>query len=154
VRYGYRSQSAATIEHLYKKSRAEGFGEEVKRRILTGTYVLSTDHHDAFYLKAQKVRRLVWGETKKIFEKFDFLVLPSAPETAFIIGDEEKSPVDRYNSDLFTVHASLAGIPSISIPNGSDSSGLPIGLQVMADFFEESSLYAFSNWYLGELDRV
>ena len=148
VRYGYRCVDGMNVDDMYEQSRTDGFGEEVKRRILIGTFVLSADHQDAYYAQAQKVRRLVCNKTRELFKIFDFIVLPSAPETAFIIGQRKKAPLEMYSSDLFTVHASIAGLPAISIPNGSDSSGLPIGLQVMADYFRESSLYAFSHWYL------
>jgi aspartyl-tRNA(Asn)/glutamyl-tRNA(Gln) amidotransferase subunit A len=144
VRYGYRSPQTTNLESLYKKTRTEGFGKEVQRRILLGTFVLSTSYYDAYYTKAQKVRRLIRDELKKVLSNYDFIIMPTTPTTAFKLGEHTDNPLEMYLADLFSVQANVAGIPAISIPNGVDSSGLPIGLQIMADDFEESKLFQFS----------
>lgn len=150
VKYGYRSKGAHNLEAMYKKSRSEAFGEEVKRRIMLGTFVLSASYYDAYYTKAQKVRRLLRDATFKILDEYDFIVLPTTPTTAFKIG-ETNTPLEMYLADLFTVQASIAGVPAISIPNGDDSGGLPIGLQIMAGNFQEDKLFAFSKYILDNL---
>lgn len=144
VKYGYRTSSAKDLESLYKKTRTEGFGAEVKRRIMLGTFVLSAGFYDAYYTKAQKIRRLIKEQTEKILSEYDFLVIPTTPTTAFKIGENTADPLAMYLADLFTVQANLSGIPAISIPNGKDSQGLPIGLQIMARSFDEQNLLAFS----------
>ncbi len=156
VRYGYRSPNTEDLESMYKKSRMEGFGEEVKRRIMLGTFVLSASYYDAFYTKAQKVRRLIRDETQKILDNYDLIVLPTAPTTAFKQGEHNKNPLEMYLADLFTVQASVSGIPAISIPNGTDSEGLPIGLQLMAGQFQEQKLFSFAQSFLtvNENERV
>jgi aspartyl-tRNA(Asn)/glutamyl-tRNA(Gln) amidotransferase subunit A len=143
VRYGYRAPDATDLESLYKKSRAQGFGAEVQRRILLGTFVLSANYYDAYYTKAQRVRRLIKDKTDELLRQYDFLVLPTTPTTAFKIG-EKLDPVSMYLADIFTVQASLAGVPAISVPVGEDAAGLPIGLQVMAGSFREAELLAFA----------
>lgn len=148
VRYGYRSPNTLNMESMYKKSRSEGFGEEVQRRIMLGTFVLSASYYDAFYTKAQKVRRLIKNKVQDLLETHGFLVMPTTPTTAFELGSHTQNPLEMYLADLFTVQASVAGVPSISIPNGKDSDGMPFGLQIMANFFEEEKLYAFSNTML------
>lgn len=150
VKYGYRNKEAHNLEAMYKKSRSDAFGEEVKRRIMLGTFVLSASYYDAYYTKAQKVRRLIRDATLKILEDYDFIVLPTTPTTAFKIG-ETNTPLEMYLADLFTVQASIAGVPAISIPNGEDKSGLPIGLQVMSGNFSEDKLFAFSKYILDNL---
>ncbi len=150
VKYGYRSKDAHNLESMYKKSRSEAFGEEVKRRIMLGTFVLSASYHDAYYTKAQKVRRLLRDATIKILNEYDFIVLPTTPTTAFKIG-ETNTPLEMYLADLFTVQASIAGVPAISIPNGEDKSGLPIGLQLVGSNFQEAKLFAFSKYILDNL---
>jgi aspartyl-tRNA(Asn)/glutamyl-tRNA(Gln) amidotransferase subunit A len=135
---------------MYKKTRSEGFGEEVKKRIVLGTFVLSASYYDAYYTKAQKVRRLIKEETEKILSEFDFLVIPTTPATAFKIGEKKSDPLAMYLADLFTVQANLSGIPAISIPNGIDSEGLPIGVQVMTKAFGEEELLAFSKYLLSK----
>ncbi len=149
VRYGYRSENTKDLMSLYKKSRTEGFGEEVRRRILLGTFVLSADYHDAYYTKAQKVRRLIMDKTKAILSEYDFIILPTTPTTAFKIGQHSSNPLEMYLADLFTVQASVAGVPAISIPNGKDEQGMPIGLQIMSKDFSEESLFAFSKYLMG-----
>lgn len=148
VKYGYKSAEVTDLESLYKKSRTEGFGEEVKRRIMLGTFVLSASYYDAYYTKAQKVRRMIKEQTQSLFEKYDFIVLPTTPTTAFPIGAYAEDPLQMYLADLFTVQASVSGIPAISIPNGSDTDGLPVGFQIMANHFKEQELLAFSKYVL------
>jgi aspartyl-tRNA(Asn)/glutamyl-tRNA(Gln) amidotransferase subunit A len=145
VRYGYRSPNSTDLESMYKNSRSEGFGEEVKKRIILGTFVLSADYYDAYFTKAQKVRRLILEKTKEVFKEYDFIVLPTTPTTAFELGKSRENSIQVYLEDLLTVQASVAGIPAISIPLGKDKQGLPIGLQIMGDSFEESKLFAFAN---------
>ena len=147
IRFGHRSENATDLESLYKKSRSEGFGEEVQKRIMLGSFVLSHGYYDAYYSKAQKIRRLIKEETDRLFEKYDFLILPTAPTTAFKFGDHQDS-LSMYLADLFTVQASLCGIPAISIPNGFDNDTMPIGLQIMSKSFSESELLAFSKYIL------
>ena len=144
MHYGYRSAEAVDLESTIKKSRSEGFGAEVKRRIMLGTFVLSSGYYDAYYSKAQKVRRLVQERTQEIFKEFDFIISPTSPTTAFKIGEKSNNPIAMYLADVFTVHANIAGIPAISIPNGKDSNGMPIGLQIMANMHEDDKLLALS----------
>jgi aspartyl-tRNA(Asn)/glutamyl-tRNA(Gln) amidotransferase subunit A len=150
VRYGYRSSETTDLESMYKKSRGEGFGEEVKKRIMVGTFVLSHGYYDAYYTKAQKIRRLIKEETEKLLNKYDFLILPTAPTTAFSLGKHSKDPLSMYLADIFTVQASLAGMPAISIPNGTDKEGMPIGLQIISKKFNENQLLAFSSYFLSK----
>lgn len=145
VRYGYRSSNVTDLHSLYKKSRSEGFGKEVQRRILLGTFVLSASYYDAYYTKAQKVRRIIREKTKEILNQYDFIVMPITPTTAFKLGEHTDNPLEMYLADLFSVQANVAGVPAIAIPCGNDNQGLPIGLQVIADDFEESKLLHFSN---------
>lgn len=145
VRFGHRAKDTKNLIELYKKSRAEGFGAEVKNRIMLGTFVLSASYYDAYYTKAQKVRRLIKEETDKIFEKFDFLIFPTAPTTAFELNKKSDNPIEEYLADLFTVQANVVGNPAISIPNGVDSNKMPIGFQIMAGSFEEEKLFQFSS---------
>ncbi len=144
VRYGYRSPKTNDLQSLYKKTRSEGFGKEVQRRILLGTFVLSSSYYDAYYTKAQKVRRVIREKTKEIFQRFDFMLMPTAPTTAFKLGEHTSNPLEMYLADLFSVQANVAGVPGISFPYGKDKQGLPIGLQAMADDFEESKLMQFA----------
>jgi aspartyl-tRNA(Asn)/glutamyl-tRNA(Gln) amidotransferase subunit A len=147
VKFGYRSEHRSSLEEMYKKTRTEAFGEEVKRRIMLGTFVLSADYYDAYYTKAQKVRRMLQDATRKILAEYDFIVLPTTPTPAFALGTHA-DPLEMYLADLFTVQASIAGVPAISIPNGNDEQGLPIGLQIIGDVFQESRLLAFSQYIL------
>ncbi|HEX8549384.1 MAG TPA: Asp-tRNA(Asn)/Glu-tRNA(Gln) amidotransferase subunit GatA [Cytophagaceae bacterium] len=152
VKYGYRTNNAHDLESMYKKTRAEGFGKEVKKRIMLGTFVLSASYYDAYYTKAQKVRRLIKEETDRLMKNFDFILMPTTPTTAFKIGEHSSDPLSMYLADLFTVQANLSGIPAISIPNGIDKSGLPIGLQIMTKAFGEGQLLAFAN-YMTDLTK-
>jgi len=143
VRYGHRSDKTLDLQSMYKKSRSEGFGKEVQRRILLGTFVLSSSYYDAYYTKAQKVRKLIREATQKIFADYDFILTPTTPTTAFKLGDNSEDPVQMYLADVYSVHANVAGLPSISFPCGFDKLGLPIGLQLMANDFEETKLFRF-----------
>jgi aspartyl-tRNA(Asn)/glutamyl-tRNA(Gln) amidotransferase subunit A len=144
VRFGYRSKNTTDLHSMYKKTRAEGFGKEVQRRILLGTFVLSASYYDAYYTKAQKVRRIIRDKTKEILKKYDFIVMPITPTTAFKLGEHTDNPLEMYLADLFSVQANVVGVPAISLPCGKDAQGLPIGLQVIADDFEEEKLLHFS----------
>ena len=145
VRFGHRSDKSTDLTSLYKKTRSEGFGPEVKRRILLGTFVLSASYYDAYYTQAQKVRRMIREATKEIFTRYDFVLMPTTPTTAFKIGENTTDPLQMYLADIYSVHANVVGIPGISVPCGVDKQGLPIGLQVIADDFEETKLLAFAD---------
>jgi len=140
IHYGYRTKNATDLESTYKKSRSEGFGKEVKRRIMLGTFVLSAGYYDAYYSKGQKVRRIIQEKTKEILSKYDFILTPSTPGTAFEFGKNSADPIKMYLEDIFTVQANIAGVPAISVPCGTHSNGLPMGLQIMANYFEEGKL--------------
>lgn len=140
VHFGYRSPNATDLESTYKKTRSEGFGKEVKRRIMLGTFVLSAGYYDAYYSKAQKVRKMIREKTREILSQYDFIVTPSTPSTAFEFGKNSEDPIKMYLEDIFTVQANIVGCPAISIPNGIHSNGLPIGLQIMGRDFEEGNL--------------
>lgn len=144
VRYGFRSPNTKDLQSLYKKTRSEGFGKEVQRRILLGTFVLSSSYYDAYYTKAQKVRRIIREKTKAVLQKYDAVLMPTAPTTAFKLGTLTDNPLEMYLADLFSVQANVAGVPGISFPFGKDKQGLPIGLQAIADDFEESKLLQLS----------
>ncbi|HEU4716663.1 MAG TPA: Asp-tRNA(Asn)/Glu-tRNA(Gln) amidotransferase subunit GatA [Bacteroidia bacterium] len=144
IRYGYRSPNATDLESTYKKSRSEGFGPEVKRRIMLGTFVLSAGYYDAYYSKGQKVRRLLRDKTQEIFNTYDFILLPTTPGTAFGFGANSADPIKMYLEDIFTVQANLTGFPAISVPAGKNSEGLPFGVQLMGKRFDESGLFAFA----------
>jgi len=146
VHYGYRSENITDLESTYINSRTEGFGEEVKRRIMLGTFVLSAGYHDAYFTKAQKIRRLIKDKTNEMFDEYDFVVSPTTPHTPFEIGKKQTDPTAMYLEDIFTVQANLAGNPAISLPLGKHSNGLPIGLHLMADNFKEADLFAFSKY--------
>ncbi len=141
VRYGYRSSRGHDLTTMYMHTRDEGFGSEVKRRIMLGTYALSSGYYDAYYKKAQQVRRLISEDFNTAFTKFDVLVSPTAPTTAFKFGEKSKDPLSMYLSDICTIPVNMAGIPAISLPCGFDNAGLPIGLQLMGKAFDESTLY-------------
>ncbi len=143
VHYGYRSADAHGVEETYKKSRSEGFGPEVQRRIMAGTFVLSHGYYDAYYTKGQKVRRVLQDKTNEILGKYDVILLPTTPTTAFTI-DAVKDPIAMYLQDIFTVHANLSGNPAISLPLGKHSNGLPFGIQVIGDHFAETDMLNFS----------
>ncbi|HEY7403801.1 MAG TPA: Asp-tRNA(Asn)/Glu-tRNA(Gln) amidotransferase subunit GatA [Candidatus Angelobacter sp.] len=140
VRYGHRSKSARTLAEMYRRSRDEGFGPEVKRRIMLGTYALSSGYYDAYYLKAQRVRTLLARDFQEAFTKVDAIVTPTAPTPAFKLGEKADDPLAMYLADIYTVTADLAGVPGISVPCGKTQSGLPIGLQVLGRHFDESTV--------------
>jgi len=140
VKYGYRTESPSDLMDLYKRTRQEGFGAEVQRRILLGTFVLSADYYDAYYTKAQKVRRLIQEKTLSILADYDFIISPTTSSTAYRLGEKTLDPIQMYLGDLFTVQANVTGIPGLSIPMGSDSTGLPMGLQLMTNPFQEDKM--------------
>jgi aspartyl-tRNA(Asn)/glutamyl-tRNA(Gln) amidotransferase subunit A len=145
VKYGYRSSTPAVeLTDFYKQNRSAGFGKEVKRRIMLGTFVLSAGYYDAYFTRAQKVRQLLYNKTKLIFKDFDFILLPTSPVTAFKAGEKMNDPIAMYLADIYTVMANLAGIPSISLPLFKHSNNMPFGLQVMANRFDEVSLLQVS----------
>ena len=148
VHYGHQSQNAVGVEETYTKSRSEGFGEEVQRRIMLGTFVLSHGYYDAYYTKGQKVRRVIQNRTKEILTDYDFILTPTTPSTAFEIGKNIDDPITMYLQDIFTVHANLAGNPAISLPLGNHSNGLPFGIQLLGKPFEEGNLLAFSHYMM------
>jgi aspartyl-tRNA(Asn)/glutamyl-tRNA(Gln) amidotransferase subunit A len=152
VHYGHRTESPADYVEVYTKSRAEGFGQEVKRRIMLGTYALSSGYYDAYYLKALKVRNLIRGDFAAVFEKCDCIMMPVAPTTAFRIGEKTGDPLQMYLTDIYTIAANLAGIPGISIPCGFDNEGLPIGLQILAPAFDEDKLLRIARMYEARTD--
>ena len=147
IRYGYRAKDFGSLKELYRKSRSDGFGPEVKRRIILGTYVLSSGYYDAYYKKAQQVRTLVMNEFQKAFEKYDIILTPTSPTVAFDIGSKSNNPLEMYLADICTVSVNIAGLPGISIPCGVDKEGMPIGMQLIGNKFEEDKLlnmaYAF-----------
>ena len=140
IRYGYRSKNFNNIKELYKNSRSEGFGEEVKRRIILGTYVLSSGYYDAYYKKAQQVRTLVKQEFEKCFNKYDVILTPTSPTVAFEFGSKSNNPLEMYMADICTVSVNIAGVPAISIPCGVDSNGMPVGLQLIGNNFAEETI--------------
>lgn len=141
VKYGYRNQKAEELHEMFKKSRTEGFGEEVKKRILLGSFVLSSGYYDAYYLKALKAKALIKQEFDKAFSKYDCIVSPVAPTTAPKLGTSLKNPLEMYLSDIYTVAVNLLGLPAISLPCGKDKKGLPIGLQLIGNRFQEKKLF-------------
>ena len=140
IRYGYRAKEFKDLKDLYRKSRSEGFGPEVKRRIILGTYVLSSGYYDAYYKKAQQVRTLVMNEFNKAFQKYDVLLTPTSPTVAFDIGSKSNNPLEMYLADICTVSVNIAGLPGISIPCGVDKENMPIGMQLIGDKFQEEKI--------------
>jgi aspartyl-tRNA(Asn)/glutamyl-tRNA(Gln) amidotransferase subunit A len=147
VRYGHRAKDYSDLNDMYRRTRAEGFGTEVKRRILIGTYVLSHGYYDAYYLQAQKVRRLIAKDFTAAFERCDLIMGPTAPSTAFALGAKTDDPVQMYLNDIFTIPAPLAGLPGLSIPCGFDGKGLPVGLQIMGNYFAEARMLGAAHRY-------
>ncbi len=152
VRYGYRSDSEHDLREMYKKTRSEGFGSEVQRRIMTGTYVLSHGYYDAYYLKAQKVRRLIFEDYSRAFEKCDLIMGPTTPTTAFKIGAKMDDPVLMYLNDIYTAAVNLAGLPAMSIPAGFDKTGLPVGLHMVAPYLQEAKLLSVAHLFQQHTD--
>ncbi|MCX5710212.1 MAG: amidase, partial [Candidatus Omnitrophica bacterium] len=146
VQYGLRAKADNMIE-MYKKTRGEGFGEEAKRRVLLGTFVLSHGYYDAYYLRALKVRTLIKGDFDRAFKDCDCIIAPTAPTTAFKIGEKTEDPLSMYLSDIYTISVNLAGIPAISVPCGFTKAGLPVGLQIMAKPFAEEMLFRVAHTY-------
>jgi aspartyl-tRNA(Asn)/glutamyl-tRNA(Gln) amidotransferase subunit A len=147
VRYGHRAANYADLADMYRRTRAEGFGAEVQRRILVGTYVLSHGYYDAYYLKAQKVRRLIARDFTEAFARCDLIMGPTTPTTAFALGAKMDDPVQMYLNDIFTIPAPLAGLPALSVPCGFDRQGLPVGLQIMGPHFSEARLLGAAHRY-------
>ena len=152
IRYGYRTKNYNSLNDIFINSRSEAFGEEVKRRIILGTYVLSSGYYDAYYKKAQKVRTVIKQEFEKLFKKYDFLITPTSPTVAYKIGEKSNNPLEMYLADLCTVSVNIAGLPGISIPCGVDSSGLPIGLQLIGHPFEEETILQAAYTYEQEIN--
>ena len=152
VRFGHRSEHAEELVELYENSRAEGFGEEVKRRILIGTYALSAGYYDAYYLKAQKIRRVIAQDFETAFEQCDVIVGPTSPTTAFPLGAKAQNPVAMYLNDIFTNTVNLAGLPGLSVPCGFDPAGLPVGLQLIGKFMDEASILSTAHQLQQETD--
>jgi aspartyl-tRNA(Asn)/glutamyl-tRNA(Gln) amidotransferase subunit A len=140
VKFGHRAKDYTDLESLYRKSRAEGFGSEVKRRIMTGTYVLSHGYYDAYYLQAQKIRRMIADDFQGAFKQCDVIAGPVAPTVAWKIGQNAGDPVADYLADIFTLPASLAGLPGMSVPAGFGAHGMPVGLQLIGNYFKEAQL--------------
>ena len=147
VRYGYRASEYTDLVEMYERTRAEGFGTEVKRRIMIGTYALSAGYYDAYYLKAQQLRRLIAEDFKRAFEQCDVIMGPTAPSTAFALGDKSEDPVAMYLNDIYTISVNLAGLPGMSVPAGFDGNGRPIGLQLIGQYFDEARLLQLAHQY-------
>ena len=140
VKYGYRTEDYEGLHNMYKKTRSEGFGAEVKRRIMLGSFVLSSGYYDAYYLKALRTKALIKQEFDRAFEKYDIIIAPAAPTTAPELGKSLSDPLKMYLGDIYTISVNLAGLPGISIPVGTDSKGLPVGMQIIGDCFEEKKI--------------
>jgi aspartyl-tRNA(Asn)/glutamyl-tRNA(Gln) amidotransferase subunit A len=151
ARYGYRSSDYKNLKEMYLNSRTQGFGTEVKRRIMLGTYVLSSGYYDAYYRKAQKVRRLIKEDFDNVFKQVDLLITPTTPTVAFKIGEKSDDPLQMYLSDIYTTSANLAGIPGMSIPIGKNSENLPIGLQILSQQFEEEKIFQLAKHIQDEI---
>ena len=154
IHYGHRADEASDARNIYVRSRSEGFGTEVKRRIMTGTFVLSAGYYDAYYEKAQQARRLIRDKTLEILASYPLVMLPTTPRTAFGLGTMGEDPVALYLEDIFTIHANLAGIPAISLPLGRHSNFMPFGVQLMAGSFNEPELLTFSKYLLAEFSTL
>jgi len=152
VRYGHRAAGYSDLSDMYMRTRAEGFGAEVKRRILIGTYVLSHGYYDAYYIRAQKLRRLIAGDFTKAFQQCDVIMGPTSPTTAFQLGEKSADPVQMYLSDIYTIAVNLAGLPGMSIPCGFDSGGLPVGLQIIGNYFSEAHMLNVAHQYQLDTD--
>ena len=147
IRYGYRTEKFEDLKDIYRNSRSEGFGEEVKRRILLGTYVLSSGYYDAYYKKAQKVRTVIRNAYDQLFEKYDLLLTPTSPTTAFKIGEKIDDPIEMYLADIYTVPVNIAGLPGMSVPCKLDAKGLPISFQLITKAFEEENIFRAAYTY-------
>ena len=140
VRYGYRAPEYSDLADMYEKSRAQGFGAEVKRRIMIGTYVLSHGYYDAYYLQAQKIRRLIAQDFTEAYKQCDVIMGPTSPSTAFKLGEKGDDPVQMYLSDIYTIAVNLAGLPGMSIPCGFGANNMPVGLQIIGNYFDEARM--------------
>ena len=147
IRYGYRTEKFENLKDIYKNSRSEGFGPEVKRRIILGTYVLSSGYYDAYYKKAQKVRTIIKNEYDKLFEKYDLILTPTSPITAFKMGEKSNNPLEMYMADICTVPVNIAGLPGMNVPCKLDSNGLPIGFLLIGNSFEEEKIFRAAYTY-------
>ncbi|HVC48877.1 MAG TPA: Asp-tRNA(Asn)/Glu-tRNA(Gln) amidotransferase subunit GatA [Burkholderiales bacterium] len=147
VRYGYRAKKYKDLVDMYKKTRAQGFGPEVKRRIMIGTYVLSAGYYDAYYIKAQKLRRLIANDFSNAFDKIDVILGPTSPQPAFNLGERSNDPVSMYLSDIYTIAVNLAGLPGLSLPAGFSGNGRPIGMQLIGNYFDEARLLNIAHRY-------
>jgi aspartyl-tRNA(Asn)/glutamyl-tRNA(Gln) amidotransferase subunit A len=147
VRYGYRAEQYTDLADMYEKSRAEGFGAEVKRRIMIGTYVLSHGYYDAYYVQAQKIRRLIAQDFVEAFKQCDVIMGPTSPSTAFKLGEKGDDPVQMYLSDIYTIAVNLAGLPGMSIPCGFGANNMPVGLQIIGNYFDEARMLNVAHQY-------
>jgi aspartyl-tRNA(Asn)/glutamyl-tRNA(Gln) amidotransferase subunit A len=147
VRYGYRAPEYSDLTEMYEKSRAQGFGAEVKRRIMIGTYVLSHGYYDAYYLQAQKIRRLIAQDFSEAFKQCDVIMGPTSPSTAFKLGEKSDDPVQMYLSDIYTIAVNLAGLPGMSIPCGFGANAMPVGLQIIGNYFGEARMLNVAHQY-------
>ncbi len=154
VKYGFRADEYENLKEMYIKTRSEGFGDEVKRRIMLGTYVLSSGYYDAYYLKAQKLRGLIKQDFDNAFKDFDVVIAPTTPTEAFMIGEKSDNPLQMYLSDIFTIPANLSAIPAISIPCGLSENGLPLGLQIMANVFREDNIFKVASAFEKEFNLI
>ena len=156
VKYGYRTDSYTDLHNMYKKTRSEGFGTEVKRRIMLGSFVLSSGYYDAYYVKALRVKALIKQAFDKAFEKYDVILGPVAPTTAPKLGESLSDPIQMYLGDIYTVSVNLAGLPGISLPCGEDRNGLPVGLQLLGQTFDEKKIiqtaYAYEQYRLANMN--
>ena len=152
VRYGHRCDDPRDLEDLYKRSRAEGFGAEVKRRIMIGAYALSAGYYDAYYLKAQQIRHLISDDFRNAFEQVDVIMGPTTPSTAFELGANSNDPIAMYLNDIYTIATNLAGLPGLSIPVAPTGAGLPAGLQIIGNYFEEGRLLNLAHRFQRETD--
>jgi len=147
VRYGYRAPEYGDLTDMYEKTRAQGFGAEVKRRIMIGTYVLSHGYYDAYYIKAQRIRRLIAQDFAEAFKQCDVIMGPTSPTTAFKLGEKGDDPVQMYLSDIYTIAVNLAGLPGMSIPCGFGENNLPVGLQIIGNYFDEARMLNVAHQY-------
>jgi aspartyl-tRNA(Asn)/glutamyl-tRNA(Gln) amidotransferase subunit A len=155
VKFGFRAKDDfENLNDLYKKTRSKGFGKEVKRRIMLGTFVLSTGYYDAYFSKAQQIRKLIVDKTIQVFDQYDLIIMPTTPSTAFKFGEKSNDAVEMFLGDLYTVYANLAGIAGISLPLFKHSNGMPFGLQVLSNKLEEDKLLQFSNMALKEYQHA
>jgi aspartyl-tRNA(Asn)/glutamyl-tRNA(Gln) amidotransferase subunit A len=154
VRYGFRTERPQSVQELYTRTRDQGFGAEVKRRIMLGTYVLSAGYYDAYYLKAQQVRTLIAADYTRAFEQVDVVAMPTSPTPPFRLGERAADPLQMYLADVFTVSANLSGLPAVSVPCGFTRGGLPIGLQLTSRMFDEATMLRVGDAYQRATDWV